>query len=174
MPGLELNAEHWQSLIPIKFHKSSGLDNHPFSVLFPNWSPAFQEAYGLGHLEVGVACKGGTRIAKVDQSREPEVFSAILMIASADNETVREQRYLTLFSAYESLVSTRDVDAAAIRHSLAHPPQALCDPKIVRSLKQRFGGLSLDLRDYIHQKEFYRCMATIICATDHAIGSRLC
>jgi hypothetical protein len=81
---------------------------------------------------------------------------------------------LRLFSAYESLINTRDVDATAIRHSLAHPPHALRDPKIVRSLKRRFGGLRLDLRDYIHQKEFYRCMAIIICATDHAIGSQFC
>lgn len=173
-PGAELNTGHWLRLIPVKFHKSSSLLSHSFTVLFPNWSPAFADASSTGRLEIGVVCKDGARIVTVDQNREPNVFSAILLIASVDGETVREQRYLSLYSAYESLISTRDVDAAAIRHSLAHPPDALRDPKTVRSLRQRFGGLRTDLRDYTHQKEFYRCMALIITSTDDAIGSRLC
>jgi hypothetical protein len=87
---------------------------------------------------------------------------------------MREQRYLTLFSAYESLIANRDVDATAIRHSLAHAPNALRDPKIVQSLKHRFGGVRLNLGNYNHQKEFYRCMATVICTMDQAIGAQLC
>jgi hypothetical protein len=173
-PGAALTAGHWTTLIPIKFHKSSGLRGHSFAVLFPNWSSAFRDASSSGRLEVGIACTAGPRVAKVERSREPNVFSAILLIASVDGETVREQRYLTLFSAYESLIRNRDVDATAIRHSLAHPPHALRDPKIVRSLNQRFGGLHLNLRDYSHQKEFYRCMATLLCAMDIAIRAQLC
>ena len=167
LPVCELNAWHWQRLIPMKFHRQ-----HSFGVLFPNWRPWLSGA--TAGLRVGISCKHGTRVATVDQTREPSVYAAILMIGSVDGETVREQRYLTLYSAYESLVPNRDLDATAIRHSLAHPPDALRDPKIVRSLKQRFGNVRINLRDYKHQKEFYRCMATVICATDRAIASALC
>jgi len=164
----------WRSLIPMKFHKSSGLSAHQFTVLIRRWNVRLDDAQRTGKLEVRVACNDKLQIVMVERGREPDVFAAILLISSVDGETVREKRYLTLFSAYESLVSKRDVDASAIRHALAHPPHALRDPKMVRSLKQRFGGLHINLRDYSHQKEFYRCMGTVLCAMDRAIATRLC
>jgi hypothetical protein len=172
LPMLELDAGHWHRLIPIKFHSSSGLRHHSFGVLFPNWRPWLSHV--TPDLQIGIICKHGTRVAVVDETQQPSLYAAILMIGSVDGETVREQRYLTLYSAYESLIPNRDTDATAIRHSLAHPPPALRDPKIVRSLKHRFGAVRVDLRDYNHQKEFYRSLATIICATDQAIASALC
>jgi len=164
---LAFSDDHVRSLIPLKFHPSSGLRAHRFRVLLPDHVLLPDPSSGV------LFCTRSNDIdgAPVGLSRKirPRAFEALRLISGVDGETSRVERYLAVHSAYETVGVVRDADLSAIRHALAHPAAFLDNPTTVASLQRRFGTTFIDLRKYCHQKEFYRCLAAMLIAVDEAV-----
>ena len=117
---------------------------------------------------------GGTpRLVEVNVASQPEAFNALVLLCSVDGETERERRYVVVSSAYEAVVPARTLDLVAIRHALAHAALTLADPRVVRSLVDRFGSVNIDLSQYSHRKEFFICLGRMLVEIDKALLDRL-
>jgi len=102
-------------------------------------------------------------------SKFPHEVEALAILSPLDGETEREGRYIKIHAAYEAVVVDRETDYSSIRHFLVHPVARLTRPNVSKSLIRRFGPSGLDLRNYHHQKEFYRCIGQMLIAVDEAI-----
>lgn len=163
----------WGHLIPEEFHRTSGLSSHLFQVSFPTWYPTIPEPEPPTGFLLTIRRNMGEIQATITRQRHPSVFEALLLLCSVDDETVREQRYLTVASAYEAVRAPLDIDAAAIRHTIAHAPGVLRDPRIVASLVGRFGTTHPDWRLRKHRKEFFRCLASMLIGIDKTIAAEI-
>ncbi len=159
----------WGGLIPLKFHRSSGLTSYSFQVIFPRWYPTTPEREPANGFVLTIRSDAGPIQATVTRQRPPGIYEALSLLCSVDDETVREKRYLAVASAYEAVRAPRDIDAIAIRHTIAHGSGALKDPLVVASLIRRFGSTRPDWSLYQHRKELFRCLATMLIGIDRAI-----
>jgi hypothetical protein len=169
VPDVELDPRPWDLMIPIKFRVSSGILSHRFHFATPPWRPGPAQMVETGYYWIRLADHYAAVV--FDGDTNPKVVEAFEQISSVDDETVREVRYLAIHNAYECLVTDRDPDLSAVRHAIAHSQQALRKPETVASLKRRFGTTKINLRDYYHQKEFYRCLAQMLMAIDEALAA---
>ena len=165
----EFTDGHARSLIPLKFHFSSGLKSHDFRILLPSWNPAYREDEEKGLFRCAVRYDSGTLPKLISRDVIPCAFEALKLVSGVDGESTRVQRYLAVHSAYEAVITARDPDLSAIRHSLAHPAALLSNAVIVESLERRFGSTSINLHDYYHQKEYYRSLGAMLIAIDAAV-----
>lgn len=155
-------------LIPLKFHRSSGLRAHRFRVLIPFPGGIVPDpSSGVVLCRLSGDLEGDP--VELSQNNRPRAFEALRLILSVDDETSRVERYLAVHNAYESVSPQRDPDLSAIRHALSHPAAFLDNPMTVASLRRRFGTTFVDLHEYYHQKEFYRCLAAMLVAVDNAV-----
>ncbi len=150
-------------IIPIKFKRHCGVRDHVFRIGNPRiigrvdpWPchVLFDDHWVHLHLP------------SAEFSAEVEALS---LLSSLDGETERRSRYIAVHSAYEAVVSDRDVDFSSLRHALVHPSIRLNRPSVRESLHRRFNSLEIDLRNYYHQKEYYRCIGRMLIAIDKAI-----
>jgi hypothetical protein len=162
----------WKRLVPLQFHQMAGLNSYDFRTLPPasEYAGHWEQT---GTVEVCVMVDGRAQLRTIAEREMSDVFQALILVGRVDDETVREQRYVCVYSAYECVGGNRIVDAAAVRHSLAHPPSRLKDQAIVGSLRRRFGGVKIDLRRYDHRKEFFLSLARLAMQIEDRIFHRL-
>ena len=165
----EFDPRPWDHMIPIKFRVSSGILSHRFHFATPPWRPGPAQMVETGYYWIRLDDEYAAVV--FDDTTNPKLQEALEQLSGVDDETVREVRYLAIHNAYECLVADRDPDLSAVRHAIAHSQQALRKPATVASLKRRFGTTKINLRDYYHQKEFYRCIAQMLIAIDEALAS---
>ena len=107
----------------------------------------------------------------------PSQVEALFILSKIDGETERQGRYINVHSAYEAVVSPRDVTLSAIRHALAHPITALTRSDVHGVLFSQFGSLRIDLAKYEHQKVVYRSIGAMLIAIEidvhHTFSSRI-
>lgn len=163
----------WGELIPDKFHRSSGLLAHSFQLKGPLWSPTIPEPEPLGGFLLTIQHNFDEIQATVTRQQHPGVYEALLLLSSVDGETLRDNRYLTVASAYEAVRAPYNLDAIAIRHTIAHGPGALKDARVVASLMQRFGTTRPDWQLHKNRKEFFRCLASMLVGIDKTIAATL-
>jgi len=157
-------------IIPIKFYKYSGLHDYHFTIRneFP-----YQDIYSLpGWICLVLRNERWVEIL-LPFEKFPHETEALSILAKMDGECEREGRYIRIHSAYECVVSEREMEFSSIRHALVHPVTVLTRKNVRDSLQQRFGALKINLRNYHHQKEFYRCIGQMLIATDQEIQRRI-
>ena len=169
-----------QELVPQQFHHASGLKGHRFSILRVPHSPSSYVWQPGGYwlrfdpfVACGVRRRGRDHLILVSSKVSERIYEAIRLLGSVDDETQRHQRYIAVHQAYEAVVQNRDVDLSAIRHALTHPTICLTHAATIESLRSRFGGLIIDLRNYQHRKEFFLCLARMLIETDKALFNML-
>lgn len=154
-----------EDIIPHKFHKYSGVKDYEFRV-----SP--KQFNQNANIEEGWFCNvklSEWESVYLPYEHFPNQIEALAILSKLDGETERPGRYINVHMAYESVVKERNVEYSSIRHALAHPITKLTRPTVKNSLLNRFGGLSIDLTDYYHQKEFYRCIGQMLIETEKAV-----
>lgn len=157
-------------VIPLKFHLHSGIRDHEFQI---NNVQVPGDLSGVPGWPCDVRRNNRWCRVYLSFTRFPAEVEALAILSALDGETEREGRYIRMHSAYEAVVSPRDSDVSAIRHWLAHPVTQLTRPKVRESLLRRFGALSVNLKEYYHQKEFYRCIGQMLIEIDVAIYERV-
>jgi len=152
-------------IIPMKFHKHSGIRDHQFMVK----NASYKKYYDMP----GWPCTILKDLEWVEiylpYNQFPNEVEALAILSVLDGECEREGRYIRVHAAYEAVVSEREIDYSAIRHFLVHPVARLTRPSVRDSLINRFGPRGLDIRQYYHQKEFYRCIGQMLIAIDDAL-----
>lgn len=153
-------------VIPMKFHKHSGVRDHQFGIR--NARP-YQNFASMPGWPCVVHHDSQWEEVYLPYGKFPHEVEALAILSPLNGETEREGRYIRVHSAYEAVVVDRETDYSSIRHYLAHPVARLTRPNVRESLVRRFGATGLDLRNYQHQKEFYRCIGQMLIAVDKAI-----
>jgi len=154
-------------VIPMKFHKHSGVRNYQFRIL--NARP-YQKFYEMPGWPCAVDKDSHWEEVYLPYDEFPNEVEALAILSPLTGETEREGRYIKVHAAYEAVVVDRENDYSAIRHFLAHPVVRLTRPNVRESIVRRFGTTGLDLRNYQHQKEFYRCIGKMLIAVDKAVN----
>jgi hypothetical protein len=85
------------------------------------------------------------------------LYQASRLLFQAKHTGPREQKYLTLYKAYESLTrrNERNLIYSSIRHGLSHSPADLTKPKVVKTLIELFGEVEIDAYGFRHRKVLY-------------------
>lgn len=161
---------HWSDVIPMKFPKHSGIRDHQFMIKSACPLQKFSDMPGW---PCTVLKDSEWTEVYLPYKQFPNEVEALAILSTLDGESEREGRYIKMHAAYEAVVSQRETDCSAIRHFLVHPIARLTRPKVRRSLAKRFGSHGPDLRQYYHQKEFYRCIGQMLIAIDNAVHSRI-
>jgi hypothetical protein len=153
-------------VIPEKFHKYAGVRNYQFKIRngFPYQNIDDQKGW---FCEVDRDSRWVEICLPLDKF--PHEIEILASLAKIDGECEREYRYIRIHSAYESVISNKNIDFSAVRHALAHSIAILTRKNVRDSLTQRFGGLRIDLHNYHHQKEAYRCIGQMLIAIDQEI-----
>jgi len=157
---------HLSDVIPMKFHKHSGVRDYLFEIC--NARP-YQNLYDMPGWPCAVHKDSHWEEVYLPYGEFPHQVEALAILSPLDGETEREGRYVKVHAAYEAVVVDRETDYSAIRHFLAHPVVRLTRPNVRESLVRRFGATGLDLSNYQHQKEFYRCIGQMLIAVDKAV-----
>ena len=157
-------------VIPNKFHTYSGVQKHEFRINNRSMRAHVPSAPGW---PCDILVDGRWDHVYLPFTPFAAEVEALAILSSLDGETEREVRYVRIHSAYEAVVPARDPDVSALRHLLAHPVTQLTRPEVRSSLLRRFGALAINLRDYQHQKEFYRCIGKMLIEIDDSIYERL-
>ena len=157
-------------VIPIKFHKHSGIRDYEFMI--QNAYP-YQKFSNLPGWPCTVLKDLEWTEVYIPYKQFPNEVAALAILSSIDGESEREGRYIKVHAAYEAVVIDRETEYSAIRHFLVHPIVRLTRPKVCRSLIKRFGPHGLNLREYYHKKEFYRCIGQMLIAIDMAVYSKV-
>jgi hypothetical protein len=151
--------------IPQKFHKHSGILDHDFRV--KSLLRKTETEYDLGWpIEIFTDKWIKTTLPYKDY---PHQIEALAILTRQDGETERQGRYINIHIAYESVEKERDVELSSIRHPLAQPITKITRPNVQESLTTRFGSLEINLHNYTHQKEIYRCIGQMLIATEDSI-----
>lgn len=119
--------------------------------------------------EVLMKRDGALELVKIPVVSFAKECDAITTLARIDGETVREKRYIVIYSAYEALVRQRIVLHGAIRHSFAHATTSLTRENVRHALIENLGGLRLNFRSHEHLKVYYRCLVEMLVAIDQAL-----
>lgn len=153
-------------VIPLKFTKYSGIETHSFRI---------RNKYQLHKLSPESGYEIEAYIDNVWQKiilsfeEYPNQIESLAILSKLSGETERQGRYINVHTAYESVVNNRDVSFSPIRHALAHPVTKLTRKNVRESLIERFGELDIDLSNYYHQKEIYRCIGQMLIQIDNSI-----
>lgn len=156
----------YEDVIPLKFHKSSGISEHPFRIRTKRYLNHVEHDDGY-LIEVCIDEKWEPLFLPFDKYSNQ--IEALAILSELDGESERQGRYINVHIAYEATVKDRDVSFSSIRHALAHPGTKLTRPDVRNSLIDRFGGLDIDLKNYQHQKEIYRCIGQMLIQIEMAI-----
>ena len=157
---------HLSDVIPVKFHKYSGVHDYQFTVR--NERP-FQNYTNMPGWPCSILKDSMWNEIYLPYEIFPNEVEALAILSPLDGESEREGRYIKIHVAYEAVVNDRETDYSAIRHFLVHPIVRLTRPNVQKSIVQRFGPYGLDLREYYHQKEFYRCIGQMLIAIDKTV-----
>ena len=164
-----MNYPPW-GLIPQKLHRYCGILDHFFSVFYG-------DPYQDTSINPGWVCAvwrdESWHQLCLPFDEFPHEVEALAILSRLNGEEEREGRYIQVHAAYEAVVPVRDLECSSIRHLLAHPVTRLTRQSVRSSLLRRFGKKGLDLRDYFHRKEFYRCMGIMLIAIDDAIDATI-
>lgn len=171
--------EYHQS-IPKKFLKATRVPTHGFRVIRPSGClyKHRRTADGTaGPIPPSARCwlQDGERNTQVlvSMSRYPAICRGIMALGGLTRNGRRSTKYLTVYQAYEGLVSCPRDDLAALRHALAHAPGVLTKPKTIEQLKRLFGTIEIDLEDTRHQQVFWSLYGELLIELDLAIASAL-
>lgn len=153
-------------LIPIQFRASSGLSAHQFrfrhdGYTFPSWH---EENY-----PIFIMRDEKWQNVFVPITLFPRESEALSILGTLTGESEREGRYINVHSAYEAVVTDRDVTLSAIRHALAHPITSLTRPAVRAALEQHFGGNRINLNTYDHKKIYFKCLAQMLISIDETL-----
>lgn len=157
----------WPDLVPMQFHRVSGVKHHDFRTSIPYSRP------GDMSVAVEIVDDLSRKSFLVARNIDPNLFEAVRLVGSISGETNRELRYLTVHKAHEVLIGSPALDARAIRHSLAHASTELRDPAVIASLTSRFGSTRVDFHSYAHKREIFKWLGRMVVALDIAIRDRL-
>jgi hypothetical protein len=157
---------HLPDVIPMKFHKHSGVRDHQFGIR--NARP-YQDFSSMPGWPCVVHHDSQWEDVYLPYGKFPHEVESLVILSPLNGESEREGRYIRIHAAYEAVVVDRETDYSSIKHYLAHPVARLTRPNVRESLVRRFGATGLDLRNYQHQKEFYRCIGQMLIAVDKAI-----
>ena len=107
----------------------------------------------------------------VSKSKYPNIFGAGYHLCESVLTGPRFQKYLELYKAYESITTPtiRNIEFAAIRHSISHASRQLTKPVVTMRLNDLFGGLTIDLSKYRHRKEFFIHYWNLLIEVDHLL-----
>ena len=150
----------------MKFHKHSGVNDYQFGI---RNARRYQNFYNMPGWPCVVRKDSHWENIYLPYGEFPHEVEALAILSPLDGETEREGRYIKIHAAYEAVVLNRETDYSAIRHFLAHPVVRLTRPKVRESIIRRFGARGIDLRNYQHQKEFYRCIGQMLIKVDKVI-----
>ncbi len=154
----------------MKFHKHSGVLDYQFGIR--NARP-YQDFSSMPGWPCSVHKDSHWEEVYLPYVEFPHEVEALAILSPLDGQTEREGRYIKVHAAYEAIVVDRETEYSAIRHFLVHPIVRLTRPKVCRSLIKRFGPHGLNLREYYHKKEFYRCIGQMLIAIDKAVYSKV-
>jgi hypothetical protein len=157
-------------VIPLKFQRHAGLADYRFKL---ENGRSYQGAEDSSGWKCSISQDNTWIAIRLPYIKFPCETEVLRILAPIDGECEREYRYVKIHSAYECLFSKREVDFSAIRHALAHPSTSLRDAAVIKSLERRFGGSRLDLHNYHHQKEVYRCIGQMLIAIDRELYERI-
>jgi hypothetical protein len=153
-------------VVPLKFHKYSGVIDHKFRIHSKRYLGSVD--HQAGYL-IEIEIDGNWQALSLPFDRYPNQIEALAILTELDGESERQGRYINVHIAYEAVVKDRDVTFSSIRHALAHPITKLTRPDVRQSLINRFGGLDIDLKNYQHQKEIYRCIGQMLIQIEKSI-----
>lgn len=157
-----------RDLVPKRYAAVTPSAKHDFAIR----SPQIDHAQ-TGHVRC-VLSTGSSRVPlRISLAQEPLIGGAIHSLASLPRNGYRPAKYLDLFKIYEGLVGSAQPDHSALRHALAHSPEALTRPATVQRLTALFGSVRVDLGDPEHVNTFWRLFGELLVAVDQALLARI-
>lgn len=153
-------------VIPLKFHKISGIKDHEFRIRTDRYlnKPHHDDGY-----LVEIYINNQWVKIRLPFNEYPHQIEALAILSILDGESERQGRYINVHIAYEAAVKDRDVEYSSIRHALAHPITKLTRANVKKSLVSRFGRLDIDFKNHQHQKEIFRCIGQMLIKIEEAI-----
>lgn len=175
-----IDSPEYKRMIPVKFEKNSGINNHTFHIRNPFWHP-FKYALTVDEKIVKIPPSAGFYIEKGSQMQPlaittalyPEISEAILLTGSALFAGGRVERFLNIAKAYECLEKTPKIELLATRHGLAHSALFLNRPKTVFELTKNFGSTLIDLKKSAHVRVFYQKFVELLIENDKLLSSKI-
>lgn len=156
----------YEDVIPVKFHNHSGVKEHQFRIRTKKYLNHTKNQNGY---LIEILLDGIWELVFLPYEKYPYQIEALSILSGLDGESERQGRYINVHMAYEAVIKNRDIDYSSIRHALAHPVTRLTRPHVRSSLMNRFGDMEVDLKNYQHQKEIYRCIGEMLIKIEETI-----
>ena len=176
----KLGQYEMKHLVPERFWKHSGLDNHDFKV-YKHWYNPYEHIFKTDGTRIPIpesaycAVHTGRKQHQllVPKKDAPAIFDAIIHLGWALRAGARITRYMQTYMAYERVVSTRNPNFSSIRHALSHATGTLTRPTTIATLRKIFGTEIVSLHNYQHLREFNRFFGFLLIELDRVLYSEL-
>lgn len=156
-------------LVPVRFRAGNPAEQHTFSVLSPRLRCYKAPIRPCVRLVIGSEIVG----IEVSDSEYPIIADAICGLAALGKNGRRDTKYLELYKVVELLKGPRTVEQTAVRHYLAHSPQALTRSSTIQTLQRLFGGISINWNGHGHQRIFWTLFGELLITADVTLGKLL-